>query len=401
MLGSIAAGNLRFMVQAVNGVGLVTLDDNNGAYYRVNPAGGPAPLPTQLSLDNPPSTGVFGTNATVAAVLTAGGSPLAGKLVTFAVGSQTAIDMTDATGRAQASLPLIVLPGAYVLRATFGGTDGHRPSSDESGLTVTKQPTTLALAPSNAVAAPGFAGGITATLRAGGEPVPERTIAFIITGPGGPAAATAITDFLGQALLPAVRLPAGTYTVKAYFAGTIPFPSGSQTFTDPAYLPSTDTATLTFSSRAALRAVRDEIDGTPGGAQADTLHGAVVALDKAIDPALWIDGNHPRSPGPQGGQVFQGIKEALQKLLYVASQPSVPVLVRDRLQPWIDALVGAGRGLAAIAIRESAASPGVSQRKLADAQGDFARGTAVEGSAPAEALEDYRQAWTKAVDARK
>ena len=250
-LGTIAAGNLRFMVQSVNGVGLVTLDDNNGAYYRVNaPVGAPAPQPTHLSLDNPPSAGVFGTNAAVAAVLTAGGSPLAGKLVTFAVGSQTAIDMTDANGRAQASLSLIVQPGAYVLRTTFGGTNSDQPASDESALTVTKQPTTLVLAPSNAVAAPGFAGGITATLRAGGKPVPERTIAFIITGPGGPAAATAITDFLGQALLPAVQLPAGTYSVTAYFAGTIPFPSGSQTFADPAYLPSTDTATLTFSAQA-------------------------------------------------------------------------------------------------------------------------------------------------------
>ena len=36
--------NLRFIVQSVNGVGLVTLDDNNGAYYRIG-ASDTAPEP--------------------------------------------------------------------------------------------------------------------------------------------------------------------------------------------------------------------------------------------------------------------------------------------------------------------------------------------------------------------
>ena len=97
-------------------------------------------------------------------------------------------------------MPLVVRPGGYTLRASFGGTHADEPSSDESPLTVTKQPTTLALSRRTRVAAPGAVGSIAATLQAGGEPLSERTVAFILDGPGGPASTTAITDFLGQRL---------------------------------------------------------------------------------------------------------------------------------------------------------------------------------------------------------
>ena len=50
---------LQFMVQAVNGVGLVTLDDNQGSYYQAEPDpagaadGGSSLTPTTLALDSP------------------------------------------------------------------------------------------------------------------------------------------------------------------------------------------------------------------------------------------------------------------------------------------------------------------------------------------------------------
>ncbi len=265
--------NLRFIVQSVNGVGLVTLDDNNGAYYRIGASDtAPEPAATHLAISSPAANGSFsyGQSITVAADLTEdGGAPVAGQPVTFAVGSQTVVDTTNASGHAQATMPLVVRPGGYTLRASFGGSLADEPSSDESPLSVTKQPTSLALSPSNAVAAPGAVGSITATLQAGGEPLSERTVAFILTGPGGPASTTAITDFLGRASLPKVALPAGTYTVKAYFSGTIPFPSGSQTFTDPAYQASTDTATLTF--WATLNAGTTTCAGTYSGTGKDVV----------------------------------------------------------------------------------------------------------------------------------
>ena len=107
-----------------------------------------------------------------------------GRTVTFAVGSQTVVDTTDASGRAQTSLPLVVRPGSYVLRAAYGGSNSDKPSSDESALTVTKQPTTLTLAPSGGTVPIGTPAGIVATLQAGGEPLSERSVAFIVTGPG-------------------------------------------------------------------------------------------------------------------------------------------------------------------------------------------------------------------------
>src|SRR6185436_15147710 len=71
--------NIRYFVQAVNGVGLVARNDNFGAYSGI---GSVLPTATKLELVSPPSTAIVGDSPTVTAKLTyAGGAALAGKMV--------------------------------------------------------------------------------------------------------------------------------------------------------------------------------------------------------------------------------------------------------------------------------------------------------------------------------
>jgi hypothetical protein len=70
---------IKYFVQAVNGVGLVSRNDNFGANYGI---GSLLPTATRLELVSPPSSATVGDSPSVTARLTyAGGTALAGKLV--------------------------------------------------------------------------------------------------------------------------------------------------------------------------------------------------------------------------------------------------------------------------------------------------------------------------------
>jgi hypothetical protein len=57
-----------------------------------------------------------------------------------------------------------------------------------------------------------------------------KSVVFVVSGGGRSLVRSAITDYQGKARLGAVPLPAGAYTVDAYFNGTIPI-GGGQTLT--------------------------------------------------------------------------------------------------------------------------------------------------------------------------
>ncbi len=103
-LSGVQAGDLRFMVQAVNGVGLVTLATNMGEYFRagVDPAdpsaeGDPAspPAPTALSPVSLPNSGTYGTEVELSVELTSGAGAIAGQRVKFALGALQRWAATD------------------------------------------------------------------------------------------------------------------------------------------------------------------------------------------------------------------------------------------------------------------------------------------------------------------
>jgi uncharacterized repeat protein (TIGR01451 family) len=238
-----AARDIRFMVQAVNGVGLVTLDTKLGEYYRPDDQALPG-QPTALSLQVPANSGPYGSATTAQAVLTtAAGQPLAGQMVVFRLGSQTRVATTNASGQANATLPLRDLPGDYDVSASFTGTAQFESSTDAETFTITKANTQLELEPLSASGHAEEENLMMATLTdAAGQTLIERqTVFFVIAGAG---TFPVVTDPAGQAFLGELPLPPGVYSVVAYFNGAIPDSNGNTltTLTDPRYNPAISAA---------------------------------------------------------------------------------------------------------------------------------------------------------------
>src|SRR5207302_135397 len=147
-LAGSAAGDVRYLVQAVNGVGVVGTATNMGAYYVPQPRVASTSAPktsTSLSFSAAPAGGAYRDRATFAAVLTAGGSPVSGRPVAFEFGPQRLQAMTDSNGSASVTFPLLQSPGSYVVRAAFEEAQDLLGSAAESAFTIARQNTTLTL----------------------------------------------------------------------------------------------------------------------------------------------------------------------------------------------------------------------------------------------------------------
>ncbi len=259
VLDGTPAASIRYMVQAANGVGLVTLADNAGAYYTpgVDPAnsGHTAELqPVTLEIVAPPISGAFGTPITLQARLTSDNGALPNQTITFALGSRRVRASTDQQGQATATLTLLGAPGDYDLSATFAGTHTYAAAfAPPRTFKIMRQDTRLTLAAIESRNRTGTAQSalplpIAATLHStDGQPLATRTIFFVISGNDEPVILPIITDFAGRAILDSVPLPPGDYTVTAYFGGTIPLPGEPFTLNDPRYNPVQATGTLTVS----------------------------------------------------------------------------------------------------------------------------------------------------------
>ena len=215
---------LQFVVQAVNGVGLVSLDDNQGNYYQpgqIPPAlqsSNAALTPTAVALDSPPANAAYGATVSLSATLTAGGQPLPSEPVGFSIGGSTLTTNTNASGVATVQLPLLELPGSYQLSAGFDGDATYSSSAASAAFTINTLPTTLTL---NRNTTSSGNTGISAALKSGGVGLGERTVEFVLTPHGGGAQViqTRTTDLYGIAWLgPVGQLNPGTaYSVQAFF----------------------------------------------------------------------------------------------------------------------------------------------------------------------------------------
>ncbi|MDX6256804.1 MAG: large repetitive protein [Frankiales bacterium] len=242
------AADVRLMVQAVNGVGVVGVDNNLGSYYTPGVAVGVSTTgaPTTLTLDTVPATVAYGTNLTVGATLV--GAP-AGSVVTFDIGGQGAVPaVTAANGHASASIRVLGNPGGYRVNAAYNGAANYLSSSARSPLfTVLKAPTALTLSSTKKVFALGGAPklpalrvtatgtvappgtskapvydidtGLVATLTSAGQPMPQRSVLFTLKGLLTKQTVTAVrtTDLRGNAFLSVVSLMPDVYTITAVF----------------------------------------------------------------------------------------------------------------------------------------------------------------------------------------
>ena len=246
--------NVRFVVQAVNGVGLVTLVTNFGNYFipGIDPGqtAGMAQAST-LTLISPPVSGPYGTPVTFRAQLLSAAAPtsgIPGQVVEFSYGSQRRQAVTNASGISVVSFPLVGLVGSDVLQATFAGNETFLGSSASAIFTIDKQRTSLTLTPQPANGQYSDDPDLQTTLIAGADRRLPDTTVFVVAGtPGGTLSATSsdVTDYAGRAPAGPVNLPAGTYPLTAYFLGDIPI-GGGQTVTlvDSRFFASTGAGTL-------------------------------------------------------------------------------------------------------------------------------------------------------------
>ncbi|HYR17607.1 MAG TPA: hypothetical protein VEQ67_25835, partial [Mycobacterium sp.] len=231
-LGGTAPGDVRYLVQAVNGVGVVGTATNMGADYVPGPQTVSASAPktsTSLAFSAAPSGGKYRDRATFTAVLTAGGSPVSGRPLAFAFGPQRLQAVTDSNGSASVTFPLLQTPGQYSVRAAFEEAQDLLGSAAESTFTIAAQNTTLTLSGGSAHYSDSAA--VVATLADQSTPTArrlrEQTVMFIVTQGQSSWVVPVITDERGQAPLGPLPLSPGSYTVAAYFSGTIPIPTAT------------------------------------------------------------------------------------------------------------------------------------------------------------------------------
>ena len=228
-----APASVQYVVQAANGTGLVSFDDNRGQYYLGSTTPAPAATATSMTLVAPvPTSGTFGQSVNVTAQLKAGAARVAGKPVLIQIGGAAAIGVTGADGKVTLPIALNSTPGATSITASFGGDATHKTSFAEAGFTIAKAATALAtIKPYVTVDDEQRVSltVLTATLGSKTQPLQNRTVTVTVTGPV-TKTLSLITDYLGQVRLP-LDLQAGTYTIGVSFAG------------DETYLPTSKTGT--------------------------------------------------------------------------------------------------------------------------------------------------------------
>ena len=253
---------VRLFVQAVNGVGLVGVDNNLGALYTPGVDAGAGPgsgaTPTHLALDPVPANAGYGSTLTVGATLV--GAP-AGSTVSFDVGEGPVPATTDASGHASTTVTLQGTTGSYQVVANYAGDATHLPSSATSPtFAVTKAATALVLKTSRTqiIKVPGATSplarldtGLYAVLTANGNPLPRKAVLFTLSrrSTGEVYRFARTTDLAGRAVLGLVDINQGPYRVTVEF-GT----GASGTAVDPTYLPATATPwNGTLSANTAIR----------------------------------------------------------------------------------------------------------------------------------------------------
>lgn len=277
----------------------LTFADNSAAGSETVALGGTGLPVVGFSLASPGGAFV-GASATVAATVTEGGAPVAGRTVTFAVtgpNARTATALTDASGRATLSYSGAAA-GADSIAASYvdtaGGGHGAGP------VTLTWRVAAIALTPVASTGPMGSSATLTATVTEGGAPVAGRAVAFRVTaGPSQGRTATATTGAAGTATFALSSPAAGTDTVVASFAD-----SGGTT--------RTATAARTWSDIAALLSLGPETGVAPAGATqsvtATLTEGGVPQAGRGVAFAITAGPDAGRTgsavTGPDGRATF-------------------------------------------------------------------------------------------------
>ena len=248
-LNGASAGDVRYIVQAANGVGLVALNTNLGSYFTpdVDPADLPVSgAPTTLAITSAPSSVAHGSTITFEAQLTSNGAGIDGQVVKFALGSQVRKVTTSDNGFAKIELPILTPPGNYNIRVAFVGNMNYQGALASAPVTVTKEHTVLSIDPSFIIIEEDSSDGITLSLKdSQGRPMPAKTIFAIVRQDGNDVYALKdITNYLGEVELKLNELPVGEYSMDAYFSGTFTYLGQIYTLDNSIYNASSASGTI-------------------------------------------------------------------------------------------------------------------------------------------------------------
>ncbi len=249
--------NVRFMLQAANGVGLVTADTNLGAWYPLVAPPPAVPMAsTSISIPNIAGNVEYGTEITASVQLVDEmGIGLPNQLIEFVFGPVSQYGVTDGGGTATVQQLMLGVPGQYDFVASYAGDDTYLPSQNGLQFNIVKQPTTFAVPPvANLTiddvdaADPETSVWGAALEDSEGQRLREKTVIFVVTDADGIAySESVITNNNGQAELETLSLPVGTYTITVYYGTPVPTLSGDVLdLTDDVYGGTTATIPLTI-----------------------------------------------------------------------------------------------------------------------------------------------------------
>jgi hypothetical protein len=149
------------------------------------------------------------------------GTAVPAQAITFTLGSQACVGITDSAGRASCTLVLNQASGAYSVIGEFAGSSTFQPSRASSQFAITREETTLAYA-GDATVANGGAARLSAILKEDGTvAIAGRTVTFTLGSGATVQKCSALTDANGLAScsINAVDQPLGPGSVSASFAG--------------------------------------------------------------------------------------------------------------------------------------------------------------------------------------
>jgi hypothetical protein len=191
-----------------------------------------ASTPTTLTYTGA-TTGDYHDAVTLSATLTLSGTAagVAGQTITFTIGTQSCMGVTDGAGAASCSLTLSQIPGPYTVNANFAAAGLYQASAASAAFTITKEETTLSYTGDTIIANNTTAHLSGVLLEDGSVPIAGRNVVFTLGTGGTVQTCTGTTDATGTAACGIlVHQPPGPGVVSDNFAG------------DAFYLPSSASA---------------------------------------------------------------------------------------------------------------------------------------------------------------
>jgi hypothetical protein len=243
---STPVSNLRFVVEAVNGVGLVTMMTNQGTFYRAAEDPGALPqgqTPVTLEFSSPASHGSYGSQQSFTVIAkNSVGNTVDGLPVTFSLSGMGRLAVTANGGKASADFYLAADPGNYTLEAAFTGNDTYSPAVTSIPFEILQGASQLVLDPQTATALIGSNVQFSATLKSGDVPLSGKNVALTYAGSSGTQVTDlTVTDYAGQATWSVIPTAPGSLTLTARFSQSV---SAALDLSSPYYSGSSDTSTL-------------------------------------------------------------------------------------------------------------------------------------------------------------